>query len=407
MPQVLGQRTTNQVVAANEDRLIRQIYDQIGMLEPDEAPLVTLLNLMRRKIAVKSPRYEWFEDDYVARWGQMGTTTVANTTASTVLTVVDGTVFVAGDLAIIPKSPASLWTSPEMIRIVSVSGNALTVIRDVGGAGVDTIPANGYLRLAGSSHEEGGVLPNAKTTAPAKKITYTQIFKKVIDFTGTMIASEVYGAPAGDRRREHAKKLKEFKIDLNSALLFGRVSENLSGGPNSKPIRTTMGLQSVVSTNKTNAGGLLTRKLFESFARSTFRYGSKQKILLASPLLCSALTEWGNSFLTTEVGSNEFGMQVTKVTTGHGTFMVHRDWMLEDPAAGASGFSGLSFGIDLDMLWQVHLSANGENRDTAIHQDVVMDGADRKVDEVRGEIGFVIMQEKFHSMLFNMSDYQA
>lgn len=405
MAQIIGQRTTNQTIT--ETRLPRMVADDIGLLEPDVAPLITLLGLMKKSMAVFTPRYEWFEDDYLARWASNGTATVANTTASTTITVTDGTLFVAGDLFIVPKVVGSS-TAPEMVRVVSVSGNALTVIRDVGGAGADTILPSAALRLAGNSHEEGGTLPSAKTTAPVAKITYTQIFKKVIDFTGTQIASRAYGAPSGDRQREHAKKLKEVKQDLNGTLLFGRSSESLSGGPNSKPIRTTQGVISVITTNLMDGGGTLTRKVFEEFARMAFRYGnSPTKILLASPLVVSAINMWASQFLQTKSGENEFGMNVTEIQTGHGRWLMHRDWMLENGVSGQNGFAGTALSLDLDQITRLYLSENGVNRDIQVFEDVVQDGADRKVDQIQGEVGFCVKQEKYHARLFNVSDYQA
>src|SRR5262249_41850254 len=171
--------------------------------------------------------WEWFEDDYVARWATNSATSVVNNTNSTTVTVTDGTLFVPGDLFVVPKDITVAGVNlgaAEVVRVTAVSSNTLTVIRDVGGAGVDTIAANAPLRFTGNAYEEGGAIPTAKTTAPSKLTTYTQIFRTTCEFSRTAIAIQVYGAPSGDRVREHKKKLSEHKILLNSALLFGRAS---------------------------------------------------------------------------------------------------------------------------------------------------------------------------------------
>src|SRR5215831_8285014 len=99
---VQGIRTTG--AADNETRIIRQVNDEIGLLEPNVAPLVTFLMRLKKRVPAKSPRWEWFEDDYVARWGTNGAAATANNTNSTTITVVDASIFVAGDLFVVPKT---------------------------------------------------------------------------------------------------------------------------------------------------------------------------------------------------------------------------------------------------------------------------------------------------------------
>ncbi|HXI85280.1 MAG TPA: DUF5309 family protein [Verrucomicrobiae bacterium] len=401
MAQVIGDRTTNQAIT--ETRLIRQVGAEISLLEPNEAPLITFLNRLKKRRAVKSPRWEWFEDDYVARWTQNGTSTVANSTSSTTITVVDGTLFVPGDTFVVPKATSSS-SAPEVCRVTVVSTNTLTVVRDIGGVGADTILPSAALRLMGTSYEEGGTIPSAKTTAPVGKITYTQIFRDVIDMANTNIASAQYGT-SNERQRLHQKALKSHKIKMNMAFLFGQPSESLAGGPTGKPIRTTMGLNNTISTNVVDAAGTLTMKTFETFSRAAFRYGKNEKLLLCSPIVKSAINSWGNNYLMVKPGEKKWGVNVQEVQTAHGTWLVTNDWMLETAISGQNGFGNMAFSIDVDMLDMIYLSGNGENRDTHIRENVILDGRDAKVDEILSEIGLVVMQEKWHAKLFDVTDY--
>lgn len=407
MANVLGQRTTYQ--ADTETRIVRQVNDEIGMLEPEIAPLITLLMRLKKRVPAKSPRWEWFEDDYVARWAANSASAVANNPGSTTVTVADASLFVAGDLFVVPKDITVAGVNPaaaELVRVVSVNAGtgALTVIRDVGGAGIDTIAANAPLRLVGNAYEEGGAIPTAKTTAPSKLITYTQIFRTTCEFSRTAIATQVYGAPSGDRAREHKKKLKEHKILLNSALLFGRASENMSGGPTGKPIRTTQGLLSRITTNVTDAQGTLNRKTFEAFSRQAFRYGQSTKLLLAAPIVKSAINEWAREFLMVKPGESRYGVKISQVETAHGTWLLTNDWMLE--SVGNYGYGSMAFSLDVDQLRYLYLNNNGEDRDTKLTENKVQDGSDRIVDEILTEGGFAIMQEKYHARLWNVTDYQ-
>jgi hypothetical protein len=235
-------------------------------------------------------------------------------------------------------------------------------------------------------------------------VSYTQIFKTSIEFAKTAIATQVYGAPNGDRAREHKKKLAEHKIQLNSALLFSTPSENMTGGPGGKPIRTTMGLIPAIKTNITDAGGTLTKKVFEGFSRQSFRYGNNTKILLAAPTIKSAINEWAREFLLVKPGETKYGVKIQQIETAHGTWLLVNDWMLE--SVGSYGFGATALSVDLDQIRYMYLSNNGINRDTAIHEDVVNTGEDKVVDEILTEGGYAIQQEKYHARLFNVQDYQ-
>ena len=397
-----GTRVTSQAIA--ETALIRQVDDKIADIEPDKAALITLINKLKKRHSVKSARYEWFERDYIPRWAQNSASAVANNAASTTVTVTDGTLFVPGDMFVVPKVVSSS-AAPELVRVTVVAGNVLTVVRDVGTAGIDTIAANGALRLVGNAYEENGALPTAKTSARVPKITYTQIFRTTTDFSRTAMASETYGAPQGDRRLEHKYKLVEHKEKLNSALLWGRRSEALTGGASSNPIRTTEGLRAIISTNIVDAGGVFTQKKLDEFARLAFRYGPSKKILLAAPKILGAINAWASAHLVVKPAEDHFGVMIRQVETAYGIWGLVLDWMLEDGVASQNGFGGLAFSIDLDQISYLWLDNNGINRDTHVELDVVKDGKDGARDQILTEGGFQIKLEKNHAMLYNVTDY--
>ena len=401
MANIIGRRDTSQAIT--ETRLVRFVNEDAVLLEPEVTPLVTfLLKLQGKYKSCDSPRIESFEDDYVARWAVNGSTTVAASASSTTIAVTDGTLFRPGDVFIVPQA-ASESTAPEQIRVTGVSGNNLTVVRNVGSGGLMTIVPAADLAILGTTFEEGATPPSAKTTAPSLVTSYTQIFRKTINLSKTQVASKVYSAPKGERRFQHAKKLKEMKIDMNRQFLFGTKSEALTGGPSGAPIRTTMGLNSVISTNTSNASGTLTETVFETFARQSFRYGKKKKLLLAAPVIISAIHSWGNSKLQLKPMENIYGVDITRVQTGHGQWLLANDWMLENGAS--NGFGAWAFSIDLDALTLYYLNGNGENRNFQVHEDVIKDGRDAYVDECLAEVGILIKHEKYHSKLYNAGAY--
>lgn len=400
---VLGQRTTQQ--ARNESREVRRVDERIALLEPNIGPLITFLNRMDNRTPIYATKREWYEDDYAARWDQ-ATAQVASNLSSTTVTVTDGTKFVPGQMVAVPKA-ATITAVPEVFRVTAIVGNVLTVVRAVGGVGLDTILANAPLRLIGTAKEEGSLIGVMKSTAPAVKSNYTQIFETVIDFTKTNVAIKQYGTAGSDREREINKKLKEHKIDMNGAFLWGVPSENMSGGPNGKPLRTMGGLNYFITSNITDAGGTLSWKTFNAFSRQAFRYGTAEKILMASPLIVEAINNWGHNFLQVKPGETKLGVRIQEIEMAHGTWMLVKDWMLEDGVAGQTGFGHVAFSLDMDEIEYSPLNNNGENRDTKLQRDVVKDGRDAYVDQILTECTMKVGMEKYHAKLINVTDYQA
>lgn len=397
MAQVIGMRSTSQIIT--EARGVRDVADKIFYLEPDEQPLVTVLTALKKKRPCFNTKFTWFGSDFVARWGQVDSTTV--TTTGTSIGVVDGTIFRVNDLVAVPKLVSSS-TAPEIMRVNAVSTNTLTVTRNIGGSGAATIPASAALTLAGSANAEGGAFPSMKSTAPVEYTGYTQIFRTPLEVTNTARATRVYGEDELNRLR--FEKAAEHKIEMNRAFLFSKPSEDTSG---TTPIRTTDGLFNKITSNVTNANGTLTQNTLETFARQAFRYGKKKKILLASPTICSAINQFAKSHMTLGPGEKKYGVSTNQILTAHGTWMLMNDWMLEDGVSGQNGFGGNAFSLDLDEITIRYLADNGVSRDTKYLEDVVQDGADRRADEYLTECGLQINQEKYHARLYNVTGYST
>lgn len=402
MAQLAGVRTTYHTRDV-ESRLIRAVDDQIAYLEPNEAGLITLLNSVQsNRKATINPKFEWLEKDYVARWGTADSAGYNNSV--TTVNVTDGTQFAVGDLVLVPKA-ANDSTAPEVFRVTGIATNALTVVRGVGGNAA-SILANSPLRILGSAAEENGSKPTPKSAYSSTVYNFTQIFRTALSLSGTQMASAAYG---GVSEWEGALREKgvEHKIKLNSQFLFGKPSESMSGGASGNPIRSTGGVNNFISTNVYNAGGTLSRKGLEEFARMSFRYGKSQKVLIACPMVVSAITAWANSQMQVTMSESEFGMRVQKVRTGHGDWILVRDWMLENPSGSTYGFGGWALSLDLDNIFFRYLEANGVNRDTKLVELSMENqaGVDGKYAEYITEAGLQVKLEQTHAKMYNVTSY--
>jgi hypothetical protein len=112
-------RSFNQMVT--DTTQVRDVSEQMVLLEPDAAPLFVLTNKAKRKQPTIAPRFEWVEDNEVSLWGQSSATTDWTSVATNIL-VADGTLFGVGDICAVPKAQSSS-AAPEVFLVTVVSTN--------------------------------------------------------------------------------------------------------------------------------------------------------------------------------------------------------------------------------------------------------------------------------------------
>src|SRR5258708_5489382 len=151
---------------------VRDVSEQMVLLEPDAAPLFVLTNAAKRKQPTIGPRFEWVEDTEVSLWGQASAGSDYSSTVTSVL-VADGTLFGVGDIVAVPKAQSSS-AAPEVVLVTAVSTNTLTITRGIGSAGADTISQTGSLRILASAFREDDNLGQQRYTSKTVQISYAQ-----------------------------------------------------------------------------------------------------------------------------------------------------------------------------------------------------------------------------------------
>jgi hypothetical protein len=183
----------------------------------------------------------------------------------------------------------------EMLLITSVSSTTgFTAVRGYGTTAAATATAGSNLLIVGSAFEEGSLYSTlaTKSTKVASATNYCQIFRKSVEITRTLANTELYGGP--DRDYQRKKKGIELMRELERTFLYGEPLQDTGSTDTSltHPRRTSGGINYYISTNATNAGGVLTEAEFEGFLRSVFRYGGDTRYLFASPLIISVVSQW-------------------------------------------------------------------------------------------------------------------
>ena len=400
MPNVVSY-SSNELISS--DLPIRDM-GTIGLLEPNEAPLVTLLMRTPSKVSATNPKFEWKEDDFL---GMVTTATALVAANATAVTVADDTIFVVGDIVMVMPSNTS-GTAPERFQITAIDRGTkvLTVRRYLGGVATGaTIPANTPLMNIGNASEEGGNLPGERRTVPVNKTNYTQIFKTMGSWSRTAMSMKTYGQPGGTYEYDVQKFAVDHKRMLNRSLLFGVPSESLSAGPTGKPVRTSGGLMSAISTNVVDAGGTLTLANFLSYMDTAFRYGSKEKFALCPPIVMNAIANWSINKLLISPGTTEFGMFIQTFISPYGKLHLVLDRTLAN--TGNFGFGNNMFIVDPTEIGQRPLSGNGYTGSTRMIENALSTGVDGRSDYIITETGWEIKQDKKHMRIFNITGYST
>jgi len=397
MANVVVARSTYQAITG-EGIQVREIGDRIALLDRDVTPLLVMSINAKRKKPSKSPRIEQIEDDVRGLWDYHASNATISSVATGIL-VSDGTLFAVGDLVAVQKANSSS-AAEEIVRVTAISSNTLTVTRSIGGAGQDSINVTQALRIIGSAFAEGAALGSVRSTTKTTITSYTQIFREPIQITGTMQATEVYGEP--DEEYQIAKAQIELKKQIEAAGLWGRASESLAAPAS---VRTTMGFKSRVSTNVNDMATTATLTKWNTVSETAFRYSQHRKLLIAAPAVHSGINYFAQNALKTEVESTVFGVNIKRFMLPHGELLLAPNWLMEAGVASQAGYNDEFYIIDLEAVTLFYLNGNGVNRDVALYRDVVKAGADATTHEVRGELAWIVVNEKKHSRGFNCSAY--
>lgn len=397
-------RSFNQMVT--DTTQVRDVSEQMVLLEPDASPLFVLTNKAKRKTPSIAPRFEWVEDNEVALWGQVSLS-ADTTSAVTSILVSDGTLFAVGDIVAVPKAQSS-QSAPEVFLVTSVSTNTLTIVRGIGGSGADTIAATGSLRIIGSAAKEDDNVESQRYTSKTVQISYCQIFKTSVKVTHTAASTKQYGAPSGERKYQLVKALIRHRSEIEAAGLWSRASESLST-PSTR--WTTMGLLPRITTNKTDASTTLTLTNFNTFSETAFRWGEKQKLFICAPRLLSAFNFFSQNKLLTKVGDTVFGVKISRMDMALGEFLLANNYRQSTAEigfpTGGNSFASHGYSIDLPSVAYRYLAGGSDNLigDTKLYENVLPDGSTTRTDEYRTQGGWEIRHEKKHAWLNDVSAY--
>ena len=422
-------------------RRLFNFSDRVADLAPDESPFFVYLSKVA-KVPTDDPQFRFLEDrtkvsitdrsfllkgaHSIPAAGSTLAYSVDTSGGASVDWLVKGMVFAVGYSE--SSSPETIIVRVESAVVDAGSDTSFTgrTISAIDGA--ETGADNANCTVIGTSYGEGSGSPDVWSEELDNDYGYTQIFKTAAEMSNTTRATR-YRGYADEWQRIWNLKLREHKIDIERAMLFGQRASQ-SG------INYTEGISGHIIKNGTSvvddsalsysAGA----PYFRSSATSELTYdrllsdfevvydpargGGQSKLALASLPVITFFNKLGADFFvnrsymagtSTTVNDvtalrynmaekdGKFGHKIMMVDTIHGSMALVKEPLFR---GFASGFLQM---VDLDHVAYRPLVGNGVNRDTHIVTNVQSADEDLRKDMILTEAGLEVSLPETHYLL--------
>jgi len=416
--------------------------DRVAELSPEESPFFVYLSKVS-KVPTTDPVFRFLENRSKIDW-----TNRSFTADSALGSLAAG---VSGQVAFDSSGAAVDYLIKGMVVAVEVvDGKSHAIVRldsvthettqstcqvtclSVGNSsesGYDAIADGDKAQIIGTAFEEGSGSPDVWSKSLDDDFGYTQIFKTACEMTNTAIATN-YRGYANEWQRIWNLKLREHKVDIERAMLFGQKGrqngvQSSAGLVGDIIVRTQAGTPGSLSYSSGNpyfaaaASTSITYDTILSDMEVFFdpaRGGSSSKLALAGLPVISYFNKLGaNSFQDVSAGDTAgttnnpayqynmnardgaFGHKVQMINTVHGDLNLIREPLFR----GMSG--GMLLLADMNQLAYRPLVGNGLNRDTSITTNVQQADEDLRKDMILTEAGLEITIPETH-MLYSFTD---
>jgi len=310
-------------------------------------------------------------------------------------------------------------------RIESVTHNSAdstiqvrTIQASAGDSSTTSLEDTGRATVIGTSYQEGSGAPDVWSQELDNRSGYTQIFKTACEMTNTARAT-VYRGYADEWARIWNLKLREHKIDIERAMLFGmqgsqsgvQYTDGITGNIIKNGGTAVEGAVKLSYSEKTpylksvTAAQLTYDELLSDFEVifDPARGGSTSKLALASLPVISHFNKLGSGGFVNgtisdplqynfEKSQGSFGHRVMKVETIHGDLTLVREPLFR------SNFAGYLCMVDLDHVSYRPLTGNGMSRDTSITTNVQQADEDLRKDMILTEACLEITLTEVHAL---------
>ena len=421
--------------ASLDTRRMYNFSDRVADLAPEESPFFVYLSKVA-KVPTDDPTFRFLENRTKVSWtdrsfllqgscdfpaaGSTVSCTVDTSGGASVDWLVKGMVFAVEYNE--SSSPETIIARVETGPVDNGSDTTFTAKTISSVDGSETGADNAKCTVIGTSYAEGSGSPDVWSEGLDDDYGYTQIFKTAAEMSNTSIATR-YRGYENEWQRIWNLKLREHKVDIERAMLFGQrasvSSINYSEGIVGHIVKNATANIDDSALSYTSGA-----PYFRSSAAAEFTYdrllsdfevvydpargGSSNKLALASLPVITYFNKFGGTFLdqTVNAGNVEnfaryniaekqgnFGHSIMEVNTVHGTMS-----LVKEPLFRGFADSYLCL-CDMSNIAYRPLVGNGLNRDTSITTNVQQADEDLRKDLILTEAGLEVALPESHFLI--------
>jgi len=413
----------------------RRLYDfsdRVADLAPEESPFFVYLSKVG-KVPTSDSQFRFLEDRSKVSMTDRTFTTSSNLGAiaedtTDTMTVSSSPWLIKGMVVMVSSTVSGMGEGTNAATCVITAVNSSTEVEvrwlrenSTSAVSIDGSSTAVNCQVIGTAYAEGSGAPDVFSQEMDNDYGYTQIFKTACEMSNTARAT-VYRGYADEWQRIWNLKLREHKVDIERAMLFGQrasvggiqYSEGIVGhiiAEGGTPVvdSTKLSYNEGKAYHKSIADGSVTYDNLLGDFEVVFdpaRGGTSSKLALCSLPVISLFNKMGNNgFIDASTDSTQdqymleraqgsFGHKVMKIDTVHGDLTLVKEPLFRGLS---STFMAL---VDLEHVSYRPLVGNGINRDTAITTNVQQADEDLRKDLILTEAGLEISLPETHS-LFN------
>lgn len=375
----------NTTMLGTEKRLMRDVESELQQLEPSAGPLTSIL--MRLTVVnATEVLLEWEEDQLLPDFDQL---TVALAAGDASMTVANFAYYRKGDLVKINDYETAFVSATP-------AANPVTLTRGYGSIPAAAAPSGARVYIVSDAGAEFDSYRDQLTTQKIPKYNYIQDIASPCSFTRQAMAAATFAGK--ERPQEQRKAMIEQKKKFEKMLINGQPFNDTTGA---EPRRTAAGMEYYIQTNVRDFSGGFTEPAFEDWLRVNFRYGSDEKLLIASPKMIQSINGFARGKLRTFNGKQNYGVTVTKYeSAGRVIGLIEEKILTNLNLNDLSGQAGYGFLVDPAYIKLAYLQGNGN----VLEENLQNPGIKGIVDEVRASVGFKMFLEQCHGMATGVQD---
>ena len=438
--------TSADVGTAPDQRKLYDFSDRVSELSPEESPFFVYLNKMSKsptddsvfRFLENRSKIDWttrtFELAAAVNGGSAvtaGTQYAFSVDTSETGSAADVNWLQKGMVFAVQVLDAAIGTAYATVRVDSAvtdagsnntfTGRIISLPSSDFSTGYNILANNDKCQVIGTSFGEGSGAPDVWSKSIDDDYGYTQIFKTAAEMTNTAIATK-YRGYSSEWERIWNLKLREHKVDIERAMLFGQrarqdgiqYSEGIVGHCvlNSAPTSGDSDLSYSPGTayHRTLAEGEFNYDRLLSDFEVIFdpaRGGSTAKLALVGLPVMSLFNKFGAGSLIKETNDantymqynidkefveGSFGHKILAVNTIHGDLNLVKEPLFRQFS------SAYMMIVDMGQVAYRPLVGNGVNRDTHIITNVQQADEDLRKDMILTEAGLEITLPETHAL---------